>query len=97
MPDNRKNRSRRSSSDCTNPWYFISLSGFARAEGKDGTGKLFSLFSQLTGKGSGRRARTGKPSSRVPRESEIRQEFLNFPEGRRRRLDLLNRLEIILL
>ena len=30
MPANRENRSRRSSSECTNPWYFICLSGFAR-------------------------------------------------------------------
>ena len=32
MPAKRENRFRRASSDCTNPWYFISLSGFVLTE-----------------------------------------------------------------
>ena len=44
LPANRANRFPPLSSDCTNPLAFIWLSGFARVDGKDGTGRLSLLL-----------------------------------------------------
>ena len=40
LPANRRDRFPPLSGKCTNPLFFIWLSGFARVEGKDGTGEI---------------------------------------------------------
>ena len=72
LPGNREKRLSRPLGETRNRWRFKDLSGIARAEGQDGTGRLISLLSPITGPPRNDRMRG-------PVRTPVHQELPNSP------------------